>query len=65
MWGYGFENILKGIIIAENKIKNPNYDQVSLDKIKSHDLSKLFEDANIELDEKELFYINIIEKCAI
>lgn len=65
LWGYGFENILKGIILQKFKSDNPQIKEVPIDNIKSHDLNALFIKANIKLEEKELFYIEIIKKCSV
>ncbi len=65
LWGFGFENILKGTIILKYKNEHPETTEVPIKEIKSHNLKDLFKRAEIELIEKEEFYIGIIEKCSI
>lgn len=65
LWGYAFENLLKGIIIKKYNEQNPDNKNVPFEKIKSHKLSTLFQNAGLSLTEEEVFYINIIEKCSV
>lgn len=63
-WGYGFENILKGIIIKDLKRKTTET-FVPINKIKTHNLIDLFKNAGFTLYEEQQFYINIVQKCTI
>lgn len=65
LWGYGFENIFKGIIILQEKIKNPNLKQVPFEKIKSHKLTALAEKAGLIKKDDDTFYLGVLEKCVI
>jgi hypothetical protein len=65
LWGYGFENILKGIIIQNLSKKDSTLTSIPIDEIKTHDLITLFNKANIDLVEEQEFYIKIIEKCSV
>jgi hypothetical protein len=65
LWGFGFENILKGTIILKYKNDHPEMTEVPIKEIKSHNLKDLFKRSGIELIEKEEFYIGITEKCSI
>jgi len=65
LWGYGFENILKGIIIINYKKNHPDVKEVPINEIKSHNLKSLFKRAGFNLDEKFDFYIGVIEKCSV
>jgi len=65
LWGYSFENILKGIIIKNYKKENPDAKEVPFKEIKSHNIIDLFKKAKIETTEEENFYIGITQKCSI
>jgi len=65
LWGFGFENILKGTIVLKYKKEHPEKIEVPIKEIQSHDLKKLFKKNGIELIEKEDFYVGITEKCSI
>lgn len=65
LWGYGFENLLKGIYLIEFKKVNPDIKEVPINDIKSHNLKHLFKNISFKLSEKEEFYIWITEKCSI
>ncbi|MDD4332794.1 MAG: hypothetical protein PHT51_01655 [Patescibacteria group bacterium] len=65
LWGFGFENILKGIIIQKYKNNHPLITSapLELDKIYRHGLIELFKDSDMILSEKkERFYIELINK---
>ena len=65
LWGYGFENILKGIIVKNFKSADPTLTNTPIEKIKTHNLLPLFNKANIRLIEEQVFYLQIIEKCSV
>ncbi len=65
LWGYGFENILKGIIVLNYKREHPDVKEVPINEIKSHNLAMLFKKAGFELEEEQTFYIGIAEKCSV
>jgi len=65
LWAYGFENLLKLIILANYKINHPDTTNIPFNKIKSHSLHSLAKKADIKLSEPETFYCGILEKCSI
>ena len=65
LWGYGFENILKGIIIKELRKNSTEPSSVPIEKIKTHNLVYLFNEAGFSLDSDQTFYIKIIQKCSV
>jgi len=65
LWGYGFENVLKGIIIKNLKLSTSEFDSVPIDKIKTHNLTYLFNEAGFRLNSDQEFYIKIVQKCSI
>ena len=65
LWGYGFENILKGINIKKIRKTDTTLTSIPINEIKTHDLVTLFNKANIYLVEKQEFYIKIIKKCSV
>lgn len=65
LFAYGFENLLKLLILANIKTKNPNIKSVPLGKIKSHSLITLASIAEFDLSEPETFYFGVWEKCAV
>lgn len=65
LWGYGFENILKGIICQNLSRKELTLTSIPIDEIKTHNLTTLFKKANINLVDEQEFYIKIIEKCSV
>ena len=65
LWGYGFENILKGIIIKDLNKNSLMSKEVPFDKIKTHNLLLLFKEAGFSLNNHQEFYLKIIQKCSI
>jgi hypothetical protein len=65
LWGYGFENVLKGIIIKNLKVTKSDIGSVPIDKIKTHNLVYLFKEAGFILNSDQEFYIKIVQKCSI
>ena len=65
LWAYGFENILKGIIMARIKVKDDSVTKMPIEQIKSHSLLKLSTKAEERLSEPETFYLGILEKCSV
>jgi len=65
LWGYGFENILKGIIVKNIKKNDPTIVRIPIGEIKTHNLLVLFKKAQLNLIEEQEFYIKIIEKCSV
>ncbi|MBI5844423.1 MAG: hypothetical protein HZB23_07135 [Deltaproteobacteria bacterium] len=64
LWAYGFENLLKCIILAEFKLSNPYATEVPKNII-GHCLVKLAKDAHFTLSDQEEFYCGILEKCSV
>ncbi|MFZ4726124.1 MAG: hypothetical protein ACOYMD_11835 [Paludibacter sp.] len=65
LWGFAFENILKGIIISELKRSSHDAYSIYLDKIKTHNLIFLFKESGFTLDSDQIFFIEIIQKCTV
>jgi hypothetical protein len=65
LWAYGFENIFKGMILAEIKRSDNSITVVPVKKIQGHSLLKLASKARLELTEKESFYLGVLEKCSV
>lgn len=63
LWGYGFENLLKGLIVMDVKLKNPEVLEVPK-RVIGHDLLYFFKKAGISLDNDQKFYIKITKICS-
>ena len=65
LWAYGFENLLKLIILASYKISNPEATEIPFGEITSHSLYSLAQRANVTLTEPEVFYSGVLVKCSV
>ena len=65
LWAYGFENLLKLIILASYKVSNPEVTEIPFGEIKSHSLHSLAQRAKVTLTEPEIFYSGVLEKCSV
>ncbi len=65
LWGYGFENLLKGLMMLEMKQSSASINTVPFEKIKTHDLLKLFQNVGIKLNSDQIFYVGIMQKCSV
>jgi hypothetical protein len=65
LWAYGFENLLKFVILARIERENPSEREIPFGEIKSHDLEQLAQKARIELSESESFYFGVLERCSV
>lgn len=65
LWAYGFENLLKLIILANYKINTPDATDIPFGEIKSHSLQSLAQRARVSLFEPEIFYCGVLEKCSV
>lgn len=65
LWAYGFENLLKLIILANYKISNPDATEIPFGEIKSHSLQSLAQRARVSLSAPEIFYCGVLEKCSV
>ena len=65
LWAYGFENLLKLVILARIKRENPSEREIPFGEIKSHNLKHLAQKARVELSESESFYFGVLERCSV
>ncbi len=70
IWAYGFENVLKYIILAQYKLEKTLPDELEENEvpfkiIKSHNMQKLARDANITLNKTEYYLFGVLEKCSV
>lgn len=65
LWAYGFENLLKLIILANYKNRSPDVTEIPFGEIKSHSLHSLAQRARVSLSEPESFYCGVLEKCSV
>lgn len=65
LWAYGFENLLKMIILRNVKNENSDITDIPFQKIKSHSLICLSQVAKFDLSEPETFYFGVLEKCSV
>lgn len=64
LWAFGFENLLKCLILANIKREKPEVREVPLDQIATHNLLWLSGEARVVLSKLESFYLGILAKCS-